>query len=458
MNPLLPAWRRLGSVRLRLTLLATALVAIALIVSGVWLVTVQERLLTQGIDESLSQRADNISGEIAAGGFGTQLPSEGDPEDSFLQLLDANGRVIAASSNVSALAAVTSPIASGSNDVFSTVPSIPVSDSAFRLLTQTVHSSHGNTTLVVAKNLDDVQESVAILTKSLTRSIPIGLLLLAIVVWWLTGRVLAPVEGIRAEVSSIEGAVLHRRVPVPETNDEIARLARTMNEMLERIEKATDQQRQFVADASHELRSPLARIRATLEVGMHHPSTTDAQIAYRELLSDASQLQQLLDDLLFLARSESSALDRPDTVVDLDDLVLEHSRLMKIRARVHVDTSGVGAARVQGDPRQLTRAIHNLANNAERHSATTVYFEVGEAEGISTIVVADDGPGIPVEQREAVFERFARLDEARSRDDGGSGLGLAIVRDIAIRHGGCVRVEARNGGGARFVLTVPSRD
>jgi signal transduction histidine kinase len=450
-------WRRLGTVRAKLTVLATALVAVVLGLSALGLVVVQERLLMRGIDESLIQRADNIEGDVASGTLGPELPAEGDPEDLFTQLIGPDGRVVGASANAADLPAVSNPLDPGDRDSIRSVSGVRGSDE-FRLLARPVETGDGSVTLVVAKNLDDVHESVRILAWSLAVSLPVATLLLAILVWWLTGRVLHPVEAIRAEVASIRGADLHRRVPVPRTQDEITSLAHTMNQMLQRVEQATEHQQRFVADASHELRGPLTRIRSALEVAMTHPDAVDDETLHQSLLAETDALSQLVDDLLFLARSEAGVLGQPTEAVDLDDLVLEEARRLRDRGAVRVVAGSVSAARALGDSRQLTRALRNLAGNAERHASSTVTFELREDGETCELVVADDGGGISPEHRHLVFERFTRLDEARSRDDGGFGLGLAIVQDIVTRHRGSIEIASQDGGGARFVLTLPRAD
>jgi signal transduction histidine kinase len=454
-----PAGRpRFGSVRSRLTLLATAVVAAVLVISGIGLVGVQRSLLTRGIDEALRQRTDNLQPDVARASSGTELPAEGDREDSFVQLVDDRGAVVAASANVRGMAAATPPLPPGAEPRFRAVEGLALSAHRFRVLASPVRSRSGGQTLVVAKNLDDVNESVRILSASLTLAIPVVVALLAVLVWWLTGRVLRPVESIRSEVASIQGTELHRRVPVPGSYDEISRLARTMNAMLDRVEHAIERQRRFVADASHELRSPLTRIRADLEVGIAYPHTLDPETVYRGLLADTIGLQQLVDDLLLHARLESGSTGWPKAPVDLDDLLLVEARRLRERGLVRVDTSAVSAARVLGDPKQLDRAIRNLTSNAERHAATTVTLELQEHAEHSVLVVADDGPGIPAEHHATVFQRFARLDGARSRDAGGAGLGLAIVHDIVARHGGTIVIASSDGQGARFVVTLPRTD
>jgi signal transduction histidine kinase len=451
-----PPYARFHTVRWRLTFLAAALVAATLIVSAAGLVMLDQRLLLRAVDETLVQRADNIEADVARGAIAAALRSEGDLEDSFVQIIDGSGLVIGATTNVASLPAVTSPLGPNFGEVFRRVSTPPVSEHEFRILARAVPSTNGINTLVVAKNLDDVTESVRVLMLSLAISIPIAVSLLAAVVWWLMGRALAPVEAIRAEVSGMHGADLHRRVSVRNNDDEISRLAATMNALLERVEQATNRQREFVGDASHELRGPLTRIRSLLELSIAHPATAKPEATYRSVLSDITKLQQLVDDLLFLARSESGRREVSD--VDLDDLVLDQVRELRARGRVRVDTSAVSAARVRGDANQLKRAISNLASNAERHAATTITFELRECDGQSELVVADDGPGIPEEQRDAVFQRFTRLDDARSRDSGGAGLGLAIVHDIVARHSGTVSIGTSETGGARMILTFARAD
>ena len=445
---------RARTVRSQLTLSATALVALVLVVSAFGLVAIQFRVLTHGIDEALIQRADNIERDVVRGTYGVRLPNEGDPEDSFLQVLDGRGSVVAQSDNAAGLAAVTAPLTPEQGQVVETVEGVGPTDGDFRVLARPLDAGRPQRTLVVVKNLDDVHESVNILTVSLAVSIPVVTGLLALLVWWLTGRVLRPVEAIRQEVDSIGGNELHRRVPTPASEDEIARLASTMNEMLGRVQEATERQHRFAADASHELRGPLTRLRASIEVALAHPETVDPVVMADELLADTVELQKLLDDLLFLARSESGSLGVPRRPVDLDDLVLEEAERLRERGLVHVDVRAVSAARTMGDPDQLSRVIRNLSSNAERHAAHRVSFELRETNGWSELVVADDGPGIAPEFRDAVFERFTRLDEARSRDQGGSGLGLAIVHDIVTRHQGSVAI-ADSRPGARFVVRLP---
>jgi signal transduction histidine kinase len=275
-------------------------------------------------------------------------------------------------------------------------------------------------------------------------------------VWWAVGRALGPVEAIRARVDRITGTGLDQRVPEPATADEIARLARTMNAMLARLQESADRQRRFVADASHELRSPLARMRAELEVDQAHPETADPASTADSVLTETVGLQRLVDDLLVLARGDAGALDGARrTTVDLDELV----NRVATRARAHgadVDTRAVRPVQVRGEPVQLERAVANLLDNAVRHARSRVTVALEGADGgRAELVISDDGPGIEPADRERVFERFTRLDDSRTAGSGGAGLGLAIAREIAERHGGSLTLWPGSGPGARFVLVLP---
>ena len=292
--------------------------------------------------------------------------------------------------------------------------------------------------------LDDVDEAIAELVASLAWIIPLATVALAALVWFVVGRTLRPVERIRAEVAEIGLGELDHRVPEPPGDDEIARLAVTMNEMLARLEASARRQQQFVADAAHELRTPLTRMRTELEVDAARASQLDEIVA----------LQRMIDDLLLLARGDAGGARRAERV-DLDDLVLDELRALPAPPPT-VDRRGVSAAQVIGDRDELRRVVRNLLDNARRHATASVTVELAEGDGRATLAVTDDGPGIPTDRRAEVFERFSRLDAARSAGGGRAGLGLAIVHDIVARHGGTVTVDDGPAGGARFVVDLPT--
>jgi signal transduction histidine kinase len=317
-----------------------------------------------------------------------------------------------------------------------------------------VETAQGTITLVAANSLQEVDSTVDSMTRVLVFGVPVLVALLAGLTWWLTGRALKPVEAIRAEAAAITGSTIHRRVPEPSTDDEVGRLARTMNSMLDRLEETSLRQRRFVSDASHELRSPVAVIRAQLEVALRRGDAADWPVVAHKVLAEDERLEQAVSELLELARTEEGAEPTP-VVVDLDDVVLEETARTR---RVAVDTSHVLAGRVYGTTAQFSRVVANLLDNACRHAAAHVAVTLTQDGDEVVLVVDDDGPGIPPEQRDHVFERFTRLDEGRSRDAGGVGLGLAMVRAIVERHGGTVDVDDAPIGGARFVVRLPASD
>ena len=440
--------RRLaGSLRFRIAALAALAVLAVLTSAGVGLILTHRAFLTTSLDESLGDRADVITQRLRAGQplGAADLPTD----DTVVQVVDGTGAVVAASRGLP------------DRRVWPETPrrttvtdgTMPNSGTDARVLARPA----GDATVYVAGTLEDVQDSTTALTRSLLVAVPVSSVVLAALVWWLVGRVLRPVEAIRSEVDRITASRLDRRVPEPPTSDEIARLAHTMNAMLERLAGAADRQRRFVADAAHELRSPLARMRAELEVDAAHPEAADPARTSAGLLAETVTLQHLVDDLLMLARGDAGALDvaqrRP---VDLDDVVLARVTGARAAGERRIDVDAVRPVQVSGDAGQLQRAVGNLLDNAVRHARERIVVTLREEpDGWAELAVADDGQGVPPADSERVFERFTRLDDARSARDGGTGLGLAIARDIAERHGGTVRIDPDGAPGARFVLRLP---
>ena len=312
---------------------------------------------------------------------------------------------------------------------------------------RTIETAQGTITLVADRSLAEVDSTVDSMTTALLFGVPAPVL-----TWWLTGRALRPVELIRAEAAAITGSTMHRRVPEPTTDDEVGRLAHTMNEMLDRLEESSTRQRRFVSDASHELRSPIAAIRAQVEVAKRRGDATDWSSVADSVLEEDLRLEEAVSELLDLARAEEGApLELGD--VDLDEVVLEETERER---RVPVDTSRVSAGRVHGRGTQLARVARNLLDNASRHASSRVAVTVETRGPDVWLVVDDDGPGIPAHERQRVFDRFTRLDEGRARDGGGMGLGLSMVKAIVERHGGSVTVDDSPLGGARLAVRLPA--
>lgn len=305
-------------------------------------------------------------------------------------------------------------------------------------------------TLTVARSLEHVDEAVGAATGLLVIAVPIVLAVVGLVIWIVASRALAPVERMRRQVDDIGATDLDRRVDAG-ADDELGELAATMNRMLDRIERAQTTQRRFVSDASHELRSPLATIRQHAEVAAAHPGSTSVQALSEVVLGEGARMQELVESLLLLARLDEHRVPA-SAPVDVDDIALAEVRRLRGMG-IDVDGRGIGPGRVLGSEQLLARALRNLVDNAVRHARSRVAIRVGADASRVAVQVEDDGDGIPPGKREHVFDRFARLDEARARDSGGSGLGLAIVREVVHAHGGTVTVDAGELGGARFTMT-----
>jgi signal transduction histidine kinase len=268
------------------------------------------------------------------------------------------------------------------------------------------------------------------------------------------GRTLRPVEAMTRRAATITATNLDARLPVPDSDDEIAALAATMNTMLDRIEAASAVQRRFVADASHELRSPLATIHANADLLSVARLDEPAERSVTRIHRESTRLAKLVDDLLLLARVDDAALRPRREEVDLDDLVYAaRDRVAEERPALRVDGEVV-PVRVLGDADQLHRVLRNLVDNAMRHARSRITISLGMSDGRAEILVGNDGPGINPEDQEKIFNRFVRLDDSRSRQDGGTGLGLSIARDIAALHDGTLTVDDLPAG-ATFRLTLP---
>lgn len=442
--------------RARTALAATAVVAAALVAGGLLLVLALRASLRGGVDASARLHAQAVATLAEAGRLSATFPATGD-DTGFVQVLDAGGNVVAASDNVADEAALVGFRAPGPGVTVRAVNGLPIGDQGeYRVAARRVTGPTGPLVVYAGVALGPAQRSVRVVLGGLVVGVPVLSALVAAMAWWLAGRALRPVEAVRAEVADIAGHDdLGRRVPEPGGSDELARLARTMNAMLERLEEAAQRQRRFVADASHELRSPVASARTQLEVDLAHPLATDWPATASGVLADLARVEHLIGDLLALARTDAGLRHDVFDDVDLGAVVLEEVDHAVIPDGIEIDTTGVGAVQVRGDRGGLQRAVTNLLSNACRHAAHRVTVSLDDDRGVAELAVGDDGAGIAPADRERVFERFTRLDGARNGDQGGAGLGLAIVRAEVAAHGGTVDVhDARPG--ARFVVRIPA--
>ncbi|MEU4240144.1 ATP-binding protein [Actinoplanes sp. NPDC026619] len=374
------------------------------------------------------------------------------------QVIDQQGAVVAASANADMLFPLLyEDELRGMKD--GDVKQIPGSrirlDGQARVVMKLAGPPTNPVRVLVARSTGDLNQGVRLLRITLLVAFPLLVAMLAVIMWRTLGAALRPVEALRAGAEEITGGTREGRLPVPESRDEVYRLAVTLNGMLHRLDAARARQRAFVADAAHELRSPLTNMRTELEVAQRLPDT-DWPALSADLLTDVDRLSRLVDDLLLLARSDDGAPPgRPVAArmaeVDLGVLVAE------VAARYTDISYDRPAAPITAtvEPDAIGRAVANLLGNAERHARTTVRVEVVDEGGFARITVTDDGPGIPAADRERVFDRFTRLDDARARDAGGSGLGLAIVRELVRRHHGTVTLGDASPG-LRVDIRLPA--
>lgn len=434
--------------RVRTTLVATGAVAVALTIGSFVLVSLLRSMLTDTVRANAQAQADEVAGLVSESGFGRASLVEND--DRLVQIIDGNGEVLRSSSPD-----VGQPPLSDVAPGQAAVIDVPFDDEGYLAVAADADTPQGRQVVVVAHALDGVAESTAALTTLLAAGVPVLVLVLAVTTWRVVGGALAPVEAIRREVDEVSAYELHRRVPQPAANDEIGRLAVTMNRMLARLESARSRQQQFVSDASHELRSPMASIRAHAEVAIAHPERGSASELAETVLVESIRVQELVENLLVLARADEQQRSAAHGTVDLDDLVLEEARRLRGGSALAVDTSGVSGGRVRGEAPLLRRVVGNLLDNAGRHARSGIILTLREGRDGVLFRVEDDGDGIAAEHREHVFERFARLDDARTRDAGGAGLGLAIVAEVVAGHGGTVSLGESASGGARFDVRLP---
>lgn len=436
------------TLRARLTAAASAAILLLLLLSAVVLYWRVSDALHTGVDDTVSRQAAAIAADTTSSTASTVKPVQG--VGAVVQIVDSDGRVISTSADIDGEPrlfnfAVTS---SGSRPTLRTIRLEALDDATFRVAGLEGPAPAHNL-VYVAVPLSGVNRSTAELAGALVVGVPILTAALAALTWLLAGRALRPVETLRQQAASISVSDMRQRVDVPTGRDELSRLASTLNDLLDRLDNSLSRQRQFVADAAHELRSPIAAIRAQAEVADHVNGADEPS----PLAAETVRLSRLADDLLALAHIDADPRRR-SVPLDLDDLVFTEVNLLRERCALVVDTKAVTAVRVDGNSRLLTRAIRNLLDNAAKYARQRIVVVLSRVEGMAELSISDDGPGIRESDRERVLERFTRLDEARARDSGGVGLGLSIVDEVVNTHRGTLRIFD-NRPGAKIVMRLP---
>jgi len=440
------------TIRARTTLIASTVVGVALVVGAFSLLAVLRQSLADNLGHIAEVRARDVAAQVDQGNLPATLAVPGS-ESALVQVVDPNGQVIASSGNLAGEAPISSLRPPPGNLASVDRRDLPIGEgSTFRVVALT--DTAGRNTVYVAVSLDAVGTSVDTARGLLLLGTPLLLILETVVTWIIVGRALRPVETIRAEVADISALDLSHRVAEPNADDEVGRLARTMNAMLARVEHAADQQRRFVADASHELQSPIAATRIELEVGLAHPDLVEWSASAPRLLSENQRMERLVGDLLYLARNDEPGVPRRFAPVDLDDVVRDEvDRARSLTAKT-LNAAPLRPALVNGRADDLGRVVRNLIDNAARYARSRIDVRLTTDDETAVLEVTDDGPGVAPADRSRVFDRFFRTEDDRSRATGGTGLGLAIVHDAVRAHGGTVTI-ADTPGGAHFVIRFP---
>ena len=444
------------TLRTRATLLATAITGLTLLLGSVALMLTLDARLRTGADELAGSRIDDLLRLAQHGDLPATLTNLDD--NGVGQVVTADGRVLAASPNIRGRP----PIAHFDPGSGLAVRTVAAPDDAetetYRLWAATGPSPQGRVTVYLGTSLESVHEATAALRRALLVGVPVVVVLLGLGTWLVLGGALRRVDRIRLEVDAITEDRLDRRVADTGVDDEVGRLAVTMNRMLARLEASARRQRALVADVSHDLQSPLASQRAQIEVALARPASSDVETLGTDLLATTAEMERLVGDLLVLASVDAGAPAAEATPMDLEDVVLEEAARARVGRDLVVDTTHVSAAPVRANRPEVQRIVRNLIDNAVAHADARVELLVGTEDGLGRLDVRDDGPGVAEQERDLIFERFHRGDRSRSRHAGGSGLGLAIARSLAERAGGRLELAEQDGNpepGAHFVLLLP---
>jgi two-component system OmpR family sensor kinase len=445
--------------KVRLTLVFGVAMAIVLVgLGGFIYVRLGDELLAS-LDFGLRSRAAVVE-EAVARGDQSLIDDKSkllDPDEAFAQVLDASGQIVEASSAVSdAPLLSTDEVASISEPTFMS-RQVSSFDDMVRLLALPVGKAAGKSVVVVGTNEGDIQEAGDRLLFVMATVGPAALLLTLAAGWLLARAALRPVEDLRREAAAISASEPSRRLRVPRTGDELARLAATLNAMLDRLQEALERERRFVDDASHELRTPLATLRGEIELALSRQHTApELESSLRGAQEDVNHLQRLADALLVLARSRGGRIPVRRVATPLNELVARSVKSVDAQASAGEVIVKIDAPsdKVKVDPERVEQALRNLLENAIRKTPKGGSVRVGARRGIGTVrfVVEDSGPGFPPALLRRAFLPFTRQVD-RNDGHGGAGLGLAIVRAVAQAHGGTARAE-NTPAGARVTLTL----
>lgn len=469
------------SIRGKVTLATTLVTTVAMLVILLFTAQTTHTVLQQNIIDTLNTHIDIVQAELEIGH--TNLSIEGTGSE-LIQVIDEDGEVVATSNWAQGI----SPISKGGltagetiqseieQMTFSHIPredgtayhvSVVPKDSSsstisatallgqegpFVVLERGVQIDDDAMTIVAMASIKSANDASFVITGLLAAIMLLSLVGIAALSWTLASRTLRPVSEMRAMAETINAGDLSKRIPVPENDQDLSKLAETFNTMLGRVEKSMIEQKRFISDASHERKSPVAATRIMLETAIAHPDAVDLEVLGKDLVYENERMQSIVSDLLLLAQDDEGKPRIEKHPIDLYDILIEEVTALANRTDVGIDTSGVMPVVCKADAIAIRHAVRNMLDNAARYTKNIIKLSCCEQDDTVRIVVSDDGPGIPEEDRERVFGRFVRLEEGRSRKEGSTGLGLAVVRTIAKQHGGSAQFIDPECGGASIEM------
>ncbi len=443
-------WYQRLKLRTKVLIVASTAVAAVLLVGGMLVLSLIRAELIDTADDAGIDAAEDVAEFVRT----EEIPQILTPTEEIAAAVQVvkDGRVISTTPNAEG----STPFLPIHQQVFQmTVHDRDVlpydEDGPFRVVALGATTPNGTVDIFVAVDIEDIVEVMGVAGDIGLGGLVVLVLIIGALLWGVIGRTLAPVNAIRERADDITGSNLDQRVPEPAGHDEIFALARTINEMLSRLEDSSRRQEAFVADAAHELRSPIASLQTRLETELLRPDGDDPMT--RDLLREAVRMGRLVDHLLLLARSDAGTMTADHVPVDMDEVVRES--VATVEPIVPIRTDDVAPVQVQGQPDLLEHVVRNLLENAERYAKESVDISLVANERHAILTVDDDGPGIPEDMREDVLRRFVRIDESRERGTGGTGLGLAIVREIVDLHAGDLQIQDSPSGGARVRVLLP---
>jgi signal transduction histidine kinase len=456
------AGKRLG-VRARTTMVATVVVGLVLIGSGVLLVLGTRSALFRAIETTVTARSQDIATQLVSGAAPDVVPLVG---GISVQIL-SGASVVASTLDIEGQGPILDAAALPTAHTAVQVPSLDAqqnegggesnddSEGPFLVSISLAEGNGASATVLAAASLATIDDTTQTMVPLLALGTPAVVGLVGLLVWRLTRRAFLPVEAMARRADAISYSDLHLRIPEPEADDEIRHLSVVLNRMLERVQSSALRQRRFTSDAGHELKSPVATLLTMAEVAARNPGDFEVSELAGDFAGQARRLADVVEDLLLLARTDEHRLDLDSEPFDLAACVKREVAAVGT-VPVSIDVEEVRPACLRGDEKRMGQVVRNLLDNAVRHADGEIRVATQMSGSMAVLSVADDGAGIPDNDRERVFERFVRLDEARSRDSGGTGLGLAVVKSIVEAHGGSIEVgRDRALGGASITVFLP---